>query len=273
MTASSTGVPAAVLSAFGLPVRGQALPGGEGRSFQHGSAVLKPVDNAVEAVWSAKLLATIEPRGFRLPRLLRARDGRWVVDGWAASEHLDGSTGPAGRWEQLLTAGRAFHAALAGIPRPAFLAERTHRWARADRVAWGEQDVEVPLEAAAHWSRLHRLIRPVNAPSQLIHGDLAGNMLFAHDALPAIIDFSPFWRPVDYADAIVVADGLLWYGADRVVAKRTGQDSTDFAQLLVRALIFRLIAHTERARELDLACLSELELFDSAISAAEQLSS
>jgi len=36
------------------------------------------------------------------------------------------------------------------------------------------------------------------APSQLIHSDLGGNVLF-HDQLPpAIIDFSAYWRPVGW---------------------------------------------------------------------------
>jgi hypothetical protein len=40
--------PAAVLDAFGLPEHGHPLPGGEGRSFRHGRAVLKSVEDAAE---------------------------------------------------------------------------------------------------------------------------------------------------------------------------------------------------------------------------------
>jgi uncharacterized protein (TIGR02569 family) len=263
-----TPVPAAVLAAFGLPADGHPLPGGEGRSVRHGSAVLKPADNPAEAVWSARLLAGIEPRGFRLPRPLPARDGRWVVDGWTASEYVEGQAGPAGRWDQLLAAGRAFHAAVNRIPRPGFLDDRTHRWARADRAAWGEQTVPVPAAAAEHWARLTRLVRPVTAPCQLIHGDLTGNVLFAAGAPPAVLDFSPYWRPAGYADAIVVIDGLLWYGADRRLLSLGG---ADFGQLLVRALMFRLVALTEQARELDPSCLSELALFRPVLDAVERL--
>jgi hypothetical protein len=37
-----------------------------------------------------------------------------------------------------------------------------------------------------------------------------------HDGLPpAIIDFTPYWRPVGYASAIVVADALVWEGATK----------------------------------------------------------
>lgn len=49
--------------------------------------------------------------------------------------------------------------------------------------------------------------------AQLIHGDLTGNVLFAADEAPAVIDFSPYWRPPVFAEAVVVADGLLWFQA------------------------------------------------------------
>jgi uncharacterized protein (TIGR02569 family) len=263
-------VPAAVLEAFGLPERGEPLPGGERRCFRHDRAVLKPVDDDAEAEWSAQLLSGLAPDGFRLARPLRSRDGRWLVDGWSATELVAGETGPAGRWPELLKAGRAFHAALAGAPRPAFLDGPRHRWAHADRVAWDEAAAEVPPEAAEHWSRLHRLRRPVSAPAQLIHGDLAGNALFQPDAAPAIIDFSPFWRPADYADAIVAVDGLLWHGAgpDLVSLPWTG---ADFAQLLVRAAIFRLIALTERDRAAGPVNPEELAEFVPVLELLEQL--
>jgi uncharacterized protein (TIGR02569 family) len=263
-------VPAAVRQAFGLPVQGQALPGGEGRCFRHGPAVVKPVENAVEAEWSAQLLLTVEQHGFRLPRPLRAGDGRWVVDGWAASEYVGGETGPAGRWAQLFSASRAFHQALARAPKPSFLAARTHRWARADRVAWGEQPVEVPAEAAGLLTRLQQLVRPVSWSGQLIHGDLSGNVLFADGAPPAIIDFSPYWRPVRYAEAVAVVDGLLWFGAEPDLVSSAGPDG-DFGQLLVRALIFRLVALTERARDEGQSCLTELQPFLPVVGTVEQL--
>jgi uncharacterized protein (TIGR02569 family) len=265
-----TPVPATVLDAFGLPEHGYPLQGGEGRSFRHGMAVLKPAGDPAEAVWCARLLAGVEPQGFRLPRPLRARDDRWVVDGWTASEYLEGQPGPAGRWDELLAAGRAFHAALSQLPRPDFLNHRTHRWARADRAAWGEPTVPVPAEAAEHWARLTRLIRPVDAPSQLIHGDLTGNVLFAAGKPPAVIDFSPYWRPVGYADAIVLVDGMLWFGADHQLLTRDDH-GPDFGQLLVRALIFRLAALTEQARDVGPSCLSELSLFPPVIGAIERL--
>jgi uncharacterized protein (TIGR02569 family) len=193
-----------------------------------------------------------------------------VVDGWAASEYVGGETGPAGRWAALLDAARKFHAALALTPKPTFLEARAHRWARADRVAWGELVAEIPAEAAGLFNRLGQVRRPVNAPSQLIHGDLSGNVLFQNGDVPAIIDFSPYWRPVAYAEAIAVVDGLLWFGAGPELLA-LGHQHSDFPQMLVRAVVFRLVALTERAREIDPSCLSELQLFAPVVRTIEQL--
>jgi hypothetical protein len=47
----------------------------------------------------------------------------------------------------------------------------------------------------------------------LIHGDLTGNVLFHDELPPAIIDFTPYWRPLEFQSAVVVADALVWEGA------------------------------------------------------------
>lgn len=51
-------------------------------------------------------------------------------------------------------------------------------------------------------------VRPVRLPSQLVHGDIAGNVLFAAGQSPAVIDFSPYWRPPGYALAVAAVDLL-----------------------------------------------------------------
>ncbi|MFJ4771492.1 hypothetical protein ACIP88_20670 [Streptomyces uncialis] len=49
-----------------------------------------------------------------------------------------------------------------------------------------------------------------------------------------------------YADAVVAADGLLHHGADRALVE-SAVPGTDGVQMLVRALIFRLVASSELA--------------------------
>ncbi|MFE0172276.1 aminoglycoside phosphotransferase [Streptomyces sp. NPDC059002] len=245
----NTAVPSlAVLDAFGVTGTPVPLVGGQGRSVLVGGFVFKPAEGAAEdeVEWAVSLFENLTlSSGFRVPRPLRATDGRSVVDGWTASAFLTGEPGPQGHWAGVLGAGRAFHAALRQLPRPDFLDRRTHPWAVADRVAWGEQDVEVVDGLAAPFSTLLELRSPVKQDTaQLIHGDLTGNVLFAADQVPAVIDFSPYWRPPVFAEAIVVADGLLWFDlpADLLAV---GSDHPDWPQMLVRALIFRLVAHSE----------------------------
>ncbi|WP_405664851.1 aminoglycoside phosphotransferase [Streptomyces sp. NBC_01166] len=242
--------PRPVLEAFG--VRGTPVPlaGGQGRSVLVGGYVFKPAEGAeAEAEWGASLFDGLATgSGFRVPRPLRAPDGRSVVDGWTAGEFLTGEPGPQGRWDDVLRAGRAFHAALRPHPRPAFLERRSHPWAVADRVAWGEEDVEVTEDLAAPFSALLELRRPVRQDAaQLIHGDLTGNVLFAPHELPAVIDFSPYWRPPLFAEAVVIVDGLLWWDLPGELLS-VGSDHAEWQQLLIRALIFRLVAYSELVR-------------------------
>jgi hypothetical protein len=52
---------------------------------------------------------------------------------------------------------------------------------------------------------------------------------------------TPYWRPAGFAAAVVVGDAICWRDADPdplVVATST---VTEFPQLLVRAVIYRLV--------------------------------
>ncbi len=148
---------------------------------------------------------------------------------------------------------RSSRSAIASTPpsprssRPAFLDRRTDAWAIADRVAWGELDAgDIPV--VKHLPALLAAVRPVAASSQLIHGDLTGNVLFADGLAPAIIDLSPYWRPPSFASAVVVADALVWEGADERLL-RAWTNGADFTQYLLRALIYRAVA--DRLARLD----------------------
>ena len=230
-----------VLAAFGARGEPEPLAGGEGTSWRVGDVVLKPLQrysSVEEAEFHAALFESIETDGFRVPRQRCARDGSLVVDGWTAAEHLPGRH-EARRWADIVAVGERLHEAVAHVPRPAFVARRTDRWAIGDRVAWGELPVEDFLHVK-HLGRLAAALRPVGAPSQLVHGDLTGNVLFHPTLPPAVIDFAPYWRPVAFASAVVVGDALLWEGADETLLERVSHID-DFGQYLLRALIYRAV--------------------------------
>jgi uncharacterized protein (TIGR02569 family) len=229
--------PPRAVAAFGGTGDPVALAGGRGMSWRAGDIVLKPADAGDEELrW---LASSVPDAPVRLARPVITERGRVTVEGWMAVPYLAG--GPRTRaWLDIVAAGDALHTALRGLDRPAFLERRTHRWAIADRAAWDELAVAPPRPSPL-LDRLVRLTTPIGLPSQLIHGDLTGNVLFADDHPPAVIDLSLYWRPADYAAAIVIADALLWEGA-RLPDVEPLLDRPAMGQLLVRALRFRLLA-------------------------------
>jgi len=227
--------PAYVLAAFGVTDEPARLRGGMETSWRCGDLVVKPLDLSVEGVrWWGALFERIESDGgFRVSRL------RGIRDGWCAWEYLPGEHRERA-WSEIIAVGERFHAAIGAVPRPSFLDRRSNHWSIGERVAWGE----VPAEEFAHVKHVQRLaaaLRPIDeTASQLVHGDLTGNVLFADDLPPAVIDFSPYWRPTGFASAVVVGDALLWEGADAALLKEV-EHVDDLPQLRLRALIYRAV--------------------------------
>ena len=228
-------------AAFGLTDPCIPLPGGAGTTVRCGACVLKPDHELREARFVQETMEALDPGAapVRVPRVRRAPDGRTVVDGWIATEFIPDLRELRPDWAAIVGAGRRFHALLREIRPGTELAGRTHRWAVADRVAWDESDVALPSDAARVDGRLRHLCREVDEPPQLIHADLTGNVLVDPDGMPVVIDFSPYVRPASFATAVVVADALLWEGADLDVIDLLG---TDPLPMLARALRFRLVA-------------------------------
>jgi uncharacterized protein (TIGR02569 family) len=218
------------------------LPGGKGGTWRAGRLVLKPVEFPPETLWRAEVLARLpDSARFRVARPVRTRAGSWVVDGWEAA-HLIAGEPDVSRPDDVLRAGIAFHAAIAHLPRPAFLDHRDNPWSHGDRVAWEELPIEAGPSALELLTPLAGARRPVDLAAQVVHGDLAGNVLFAAGLPPAIIDWPAYWRPASWALAVAVADALCWYGATPDLAVRWS-DQPAWGQMLVRALIYRIATH------------------------------
>ena len=215
-----------------------------------------------ELEWQTAVLGGLRPDDFRLAAPVRSDRGDLVVGGWTASRFLEGRH-QDGRWLEIIEVGRRMARAFADVPRPGFLDRRTSPWALADRMAWQE----APLGALAevdHISRLAELRRPLRADSQIIHGDLAGNVLFGEGLSPAVIDFSPYWRPPAYTSAVVIGDAIVSEGAgtDLVSALEGGQDR---GQYFVRAILFRAIVDakirpTEASKTMERAYRTAIDL-------------
>ncbi len=242
-------VPKHVLEAFGETGSPTRLAGGQGDSWRAGDAVFKQASRADEATWSATLLSTLKGPGFTVPKPKATSDGRWTVDGWTASQFVDGE--PAGRnggrWPETIAACEAFHTALVGIPRPSFLDDRDDPWSIADRMASGELPLEALPPLTEIVARLTGLVTPVDLPSQVIHGDFTANVLFSQGQPPCVIDFSPYWRPAGFAIGVIVADTLTWAVADESIFGLVDH-VPGFQQMLIRAELRRMLELDQHAR-------------------------
>ncbi len=218
----------------------QVLSGGHRAAFRCGAVVLKQVQDHVEASWLAGVFEQIWVPGVRLARPVRASDGRWVIAGWVAHRFVAGRSSP--RFGEVIEAGRALHTALGDVAQPRFLQERHDLYSWADRISWGDLDAADERlgrgVGADAFAALAARRRPIALPHQLVHGDLTGNVLFAGSALPAVIDMTPYWRPLEWATAVVVVDAIAWGGAGIELA--TNQQVAEWRQVLRRALMFRL---------------------------------
>ncbi len=248
-------LPAHVRTAYGVreaeavPITYGGLPG-----FRCDDVVIRAVpDNAV-AAWAARVLDSLRADRLRIARPLRSSDGRWVVAGWSACQYLRGE--PADRYDDLVAVSLRLHAATASVRRPRLLDDRDDLVARADGAAWGERTVTLDADTGGRlFDVLAARRRPLKLPSQVVHGDLFGTVLFDGPAEssaggtggcadPAVVDLVPFWRPVEWAAAVVVVDALAWGGGDRSLV-RTWSHLDGWPQALLRALMFRVALHAQ----------------------------
>ena len=130
----------------------------------------------------------------------------------------------------------------------------------ADRAAWEERPLQSlprgrgcrrdrPTDSgrSSLISQLAGLRKPTKSPSQLVHGDLYGTVLFAGTAAPGITDITPYWRPASWAAGVVVVDALSWGEADDGLVERWAP-LPEWPQMLLRALMFRLAVHALHPR-------------------------
>jgi hypothetical protein len=106
---------------------------------------------------------------------------------------------------------------------------------------WGETQFHLGTEAAAVHVQLAALLGDPPTDRQVVHGDLTGNVYVDRSQVPVILDFSPYLRPRQWAVVIVVADAVLWNGAQPSLAASFAATASA-RDLLGRALIFRLVA-------------------------------
>jgi uncharacterized protein (TIGR02569 family) len=245
-----------VLEAFGVSGRPVVLSGGQGTTIRVGETVLKPVHNEVEAIWVIEILGGIEEKGFRVPHYLSSDSGEVLVEGWMAYEFLPGVM-VKGHWQEKRTVLEVFHKALREVPPPPFFAFRKDPWALADFMAWEEMPITCHASLKPAVEMLVECLQPIEVRNQIIQGD-PDNILFTEGVSPAIIDFCPYWRPSEFALAVLVVDKLVWEGADKSILN-VFVDIPEFPQLLVRAELRRVLELEGHFQQFGKDCLDEVD--------------
>lgn len=247
--------PAHVLDLFVADGLLEPLEGGQGTSVRAGDLVLSPGRDGSQLGWLAPLQARLAvrldetgPRSIRLALPVPARDGRVVVDGWAATRFEPGTT-PCRDLATLRATAHLLHAHLASaVPeRPAGLEARTDRWAVAERLAY-DSNAAVSAARERAESGLGDLVAALAGGlddtdlgrEQLVHADLAGNVLLDAAGTPFVVDLSPTWRSPLWAEAVCVLDAVLWLGAP--ASALDDWRSGAHRQALLRAALFRVLS-------------------------------
>ena len=237
---SEVRLPAHVAAAFGVDQDAAVLPGTERRTYRSGNVVLRHGAHGSGLLWSLEVLRSLSPEGFRMERPLRARDGEWIVAGWTAWTFLEGRSATPADAADVAAAVFALHEALASVP---YARRLTDEAGFADRVAWGDGPLpaSLPEQVDRPLRMLIQLRRPVTGlRNQVIHGDLnQHNILIVPGQTPGFIDFSPYWRPPEYAAAIA-AYWLGPYHGNTAVLRHFSR-VRELEQMLVRVAMRQLL--------------------------------
>ena len=226
-----------VATAFGVSADISLLPGGiDLKTFRSGDVVLRYLGENAEEIgnWNAELFDRLNQQGFRVSKPIRTSNGAWVVNGWVAEQFLEGHAATVIDVPEAIEAVAAFHKALVGTSLPEYRKREQTMWDRADQWTWGKipEDIDPILYQLA--SRLAKLRKSVDLPNQLIHGDLnLNNILVIENLPPAIIDLAPYWRPAEFALAVMA----FWVGPYNGNAEILEQFRSvkEFDQMLIRA--------------------------------------
>lgn len=247
-----------MLDLFAVPGDLHPLPGGQGMSVLAGDLVLSPGrDRGITDQLSprmARMAVDLDARPRRDVRIampIPARDGTWVVDGWAASRYELGSRACTDAAVVRAT-GALLHAEFAQAVAQWPLATQPprSRWDRAERIAFGGSALDPDEFGDAQTAFAQDLLDRCNADAfgddQLVHGDLAGNVLLDAAEVPVVIDVAPYWRPARWADAVCVLDLVMWAGADPVLLHDWSGGSL---QAMLRAALFRVLSDADPDEE------------------------
>jgi uncharacterized protein (TIGR02569 family) len=243
-----------VASAFGIHGKVSLLPGGfDLKTYRSGDIVLRNLGAEGEeaGAWHAELFDKVHENGFRIAKPLKASNGSWVVNGWVAEHFLEGRHATIADMPAIINAAKNFHEALVGVPLPNYRKRNLTMWDRADKWAWSGIPNNIDSQLHELALELQVLKKPVTVNDQLIHGDLNINNILISDTLsPAIIDFTPYFHPTEFALA-VTAYWLGPYTGDIEILNKF-KNIKEFDQMLIRAGLRSMLTQEDPLHATDL---------------------
>ncbi|QUI25306.1 hypothetical protein HZI73_24725 [Vallitalea pronyensis] len=233
-------IPNRVLKSFRVDKVGVPLEGGQSTSVKYGDIVIKPIEDEHYYNYSSNIFYHLDNHGYRISRPIKNNQGQFVIDNYGASRYEPGKH-DLSRIEDILEVSELLHRDLKGLNIkhvPVF----ENPWAKAQEVLW--RDAKLPH----HWDdKVYEIICPMlqqlkklEVEYQLIHSDLGGNVLFCEGKEPLVIDFSPTFAPLGYADAIIISDNIAWDGLAMSTLKRLNKYK-DYKEYIKFAVAFRVL--------------------------------
>ncbi len=236
-----------IASRFGSLDSPTLFSGGLGTTYKSGNIVLKRTYDAVKSEELASIierLPTHQNAHVQIPRPIRSQNGKWVEDCFVAWEYIPGEE-QVGHYQEKMAVCDGFTDLFESVQKPNFITCEEDPWSTADRITWDERTREYEPEWQNIIDRVTAHKKPITVASQLIHGDIAGNILFTA-TVPAAIDITLYWRPACYAKALLAMDVQVWEQADPRRLHALIVDIPEIDQLLVRAALRRVIAQPEQ---------------------------
>lgn len=214
------------------------MPGGQNESVRAGDLVLKPVHEPEKYLWLSECLNEIDFEELQVAVPIRSRDGNYIENSIGATRYYE-ATFLRNRLETKLDTCRRLNKMISNVPKPEDFDSWQNPWTKAQDLAWSyskNSNLEIPEEIKS----LLNMREKVEMPNQLVHVDLAGNILFDANQKPVIIDFTPGFYPKEYAEVLLLVDSIAWYDASIEILELLTLTGRLKQQIILRALIFRL---------------------------------
>lgn len=226
-----------IIRKFSMAENIQELEGGQGESVKAGQLIIKPVHDEEEYIWISNVLTNLNFSDLNIAKPIFSLAGNYIENGFGATHYFN-NIGHIYDVNKNLELCRKLNQILQNVSKPPTLFDNlNNQWKKAHFLAWhGKENKALPDELQL----LMSLRVDIDLPEQLIHVDLAGNILVNKYNETCIIDFTPGFYPKEYAEAILLVDSVSWYQAPINFLNEIRLDKKIVFQLILRALIFRM---------------------------------